>query len=261
MRSFQQPLRQLRPVWSGVLSQCANLTTKNTPRPAPSTNAQPLGAYYENILNYPLPSSTEISNTPVEPSVQKAPSTNKPTTRKPRTPKSATASTNPSTSAKFTKPPPTPTQLTPQEKARIVFGSSLAGPRQRAGALAEKQAKTTIVAGVSIPPRPEEPDNCCMSGCVNCVWDLFREDMEAWSTATAEAKKRLKAEGGTSEALSMDDDGGGSESNWQVSESAKLAKDLWDDDLYQNVPVGIREFMKQEKRLKERHAREGTAGG
>lgn len=30
--------------------------------------------------------------------------------------------------------------------------------------------KGTIVAGVRIPPKPLEPDNCCMSGCVNCTW-------------------------------------------------------------------------------------------
>lgn len=42
--------------------------------------------------------------------------------------------------------------------------------------------------------------------------------------------------------------------------NAKIAKDLWDDEVYQTVPVGIREFMKQEKRLKERHEREGTSG-
>jgi hypothetical protein len=41
----------------------------------------------------------------------------------------------------------------------------------------------------------------------------------------------------------------------------RIAKDFWDEELYKNVPVGIREFMKQEKRLKEKHLREGTVGG
>jgi len=60
----------------------------------------------------------------------------------------------------------------------------------------------------------------------------------------------------------MDDDGGGSEANWDAVEpSSKIAKDLWDDELYRNLPVGIREFMKQEKRLKLKHEREGTVGG
>lgn len=41
----------------------------------------------------------------------------------------------------------------------------------------------------------------------------------------------------------------------------RVAKDFWDDELYKNVPVGIREFMKQEKKLKEKHLREGTSSG
>lgn len=53
------------------------------------------------------------------------------------------------------------------EKARVVFGSRLAGPGKREE---EKLRKGTIVAGVKIPPKPLEPDNCCMSGCVNCTW-------------------------------------------------------------------------------------------
>ena len=78
-------------------------------------------------------------------------------------------------------------------------------------------------------------------------------------------------------AVSMDDDGGGSSSNWDfvgtaqspatgagattsTSTSTSKTDETWNDDLYKNVPVGIREFMKQEKRLKEKHAREGTVG-
>lgn len=99
-----------------------------------------------------------------------------------------------------------------------------------------------------------------MSGCVNCVWDLYREDMEEYTAKKLEAHKRLSAQSG-----SMDADGGGSETNWSPPKGveigeAKIAKDMWDEDVFRNVPVGIREFMKQEKKLKERHEREGTVG-
>lgn len=43
--------------------------------------------------------------------------------------------------------------------------------------------KGTIVAGVRIPPKPLEPDNCCMSGCVNCTWfvkNLICSGMGGW---------------------------------------------------------------------------------
>jgi hypothetical protein len=58
----------------------------------------------------------------------------------------------------------------------------------------------------------------------------------------------------------MDSDGGGSESNWVAPEvgKAKIAKDFWDEELYADLPVGIREFMKTEKLLKKRHESERT---
>ncbi|KAK1836773.1 oxidoreductase-like protein [Podospora conica] len=167
-------------------------------------------------------------------------------------------------------------------QARVVFGSSLAGPAERAERLAAIRSRSRMVAGVRVPPRPDEPDNCCMSGCVNCVWDRYRDEMEEWAAAHGEAERRLRAQevgaaaGVTSEsmgeaarsgrmdvgvyemdggAVSMDEDGGGSDASWDGG------KEAWDEELYRNVPVGIREFMKQEKKLKQKHTREGTLGG
>jgi hypothetical protein len=123
-----------------------------------------------------------------------------------------------------------------------------------------------------------------MSGCVNCVWDRYRDELEEWAAASKEAaqaskkgkslekERRKRKQGGLAGTglmlgegekgaqhtmVSMDDDGGGSESNWGTG----LDTDFTSDDLFKGVPVGIREFMKQEKKLKEKHAREGTSGG
>ncbi|KAJ4303848.1 hypothetical protein N0V88_001445 [Collariella sp. IMI 366227] len=73
-----------------------------------------------------------------------------------------------------------------------------------------------------------------MSGCVNCVWDRYRDEMEEWVDAEKRAAASLRVQ--------------------QVEEEEE-------EELYKNVPVGIREFMKQEKRLKEKHLREGTMRG
>lgn len=123
-----------------------------------------------------------------------------------------------------------------------------------------------------VPPRPEEPDNCCMSGCVDCVWDRYRDEMEVWAAATTRAEEAVRTLGATPDhdasGARLDGDPGtatktsasASSEEMAKTDRPKIAKDFWDDDLYSNVPVGIREFMKHEKRLKKKHEEEGTFG-
>ena len=95
-----------------------------------------------------------------------------------------------------------------------------------------------------------------MSGCVNCVWDNYRDEIEEWAAKSREAKINLRTQSANL-AQSMDDDGGGSETNWHLN---TLGDGDIEEDLFEGVPVGIREFMRVEKRLKNQHAREGTTG-
>ncbi|OTB00498.1 hypothetical protein M426DRAFT_324273 [Hypoxylon sp. CI-4A] len=242
-----------------------------------SQQAVPLGLYYEAVLNRPQPIPEVKPEEPPTSSPKSPRTTVKKTPAKKPKDDANTSSSGPQTSAE---------PATAQQKARIIFGSRLLGPAERAERLEAIRNRSTLIAGVLVPPRPEEPDNCCMSGCVNCVWDRYRDEMEEWVAASAKAGKALEAQRSQTEsprvevsstgksttdglpratsAISMDDDGGGSETNWQpdlkVADRPKITKDLWDDDIYKNVPVGIREFMKQEKKLKEKHRREGTFG-
>ncbi len=266
---------------SGSGSGSGKLPT-GTPGEA-SDQAIPLGPYYESILIKPQPvpdvkPEGPPTSSPKSPrtTVKKAPP-RKPKDSADKKPTSSAASAPTTSNAPQPSAPPS----TAQEKARIIFGSQLAGPIERAERLAALRDRSTWIAGVLVPPQPEEPDNCCMSGCVNCVWDRFRDDMEEWVAASLEAEKALQTQSAPripdgadaikdvpamqgANAASMDDDGGGNETSWQAdlekADTPKISKDLWDDKLYKNIPVGIREFMKQEKRLKEKHMREGTFG-
>ena len=99
-----------------------------------------------------------------------------------------------------------------------------------------------------------------MSGCVNCVWDQYRDDLEEWAEARTEADRRLTPQNQRSStaahvAHSMDDDGGGSETNWDLASPVPLAG----SELFADIPVGIREFMRTEKELKQRHVRRREA--
>jgi hypothetical protein len=158
------------------------------------------------------------------------------------------------TTSQSADPPKSQKEIT-LERARTVFGSK-PGVRERR---LEIDAASTEVAGIKVPPKPSEPDNCCMSGCVNCVWDMYRDEMEEWAEQSAKARAAIQAKrdvtqgsgsmvaehSSPSHVVSMDDDGGGSETNWSGGSG--------EEKLFDDIPVGIREFMKTEKKLKQRH--------
>lgn len=76
-------------------------------------------------------------------------------------------------------------------KSGVIFYSRLAGyPENRP---APDTAK--MYAGVVVPARPEEPLNCCQSGCVHCVWDIYREDIEFYQAKRDEARAVLTKAG------------------------------------------------------------------
>ncbi|OQV03101.1 hypothetical protein CLAIMM_08193 [Cladophialophora immunda] len=145
------------------------------------------------------------------------------------------------------------------ERARKVFGAIRgSGYERRTSSTPDSTWRT--INGVAVPPKPAEPDNCCMSGCVHCVWDDYRDDVEEWAARLHEAQAKApkhrrgapKVEMARPEVHeasgSMDDDGGGSESLWTAPSSEANEEDI----LFKGIPIGIREFMATEKRIRDR---------
>ena len=97
-----------------------------------------------------------------------------------------------------------------------------------------------------------------MSGCVNCVWDAYREEVEVWA---AERRRREIEEGGRGRKVYRavgagvrgEEEGGGMGVGDMDEVGGLRGWDAEGDEaLFEGVPVGIREFMKSEKRLRER---------
>jgi len=100
---------------------------------------------------------------------------------------------------------------------------------------------------------------------VNCVWDRFRDEIEDWAAASAEAKRRqekLEMSSSGAAASSMDDDGGGSEALWSLDEvQKKKDQDVTasQPDLFEGIPIGIRAFIEQERKLKAKRKARGES--
>ncbi|KAK9469463.1 oxidoreductase-like protein [Lipomyces arxii] len=138
-------------------------------------------------------------------------------------------------------------ELSPQERARIVFGSRLAGPARRAAL----ESTYRNILGVKVPSRPTEPDNCCMSGCVNCVWELYRDDFEDWQDRKRKAMKKLI----DNNRLDLWPADFGDVPNLAKG-SATVDESKEEEDAFKDVDVGIRVFIETERRLKKKHAKQ-----
>lgn len=79
---------------------------------------------------------------------------------------------------------------------------------------------------------------------MNCVWDAYREEVEEWA-----AKGRAGNSSVTDPRAVQGQQGG-----------TTNAKGFQKEGLFEGVPVGIREFMALEKRLREKEASEEGKG-
>ena len=63
------------------------------------------------------------------------------------------------------------------------------GEREPLLELYKLKAKTE---GVPTEPRYPEPDECCGSGCIPCVFDTYEKDFEKWQKFSKKLERNLE---------------------------------------------------------------------
>ncbi|PSS36527.1 UPF0651 protein like [Actinidia chinensis var. chinensis] len=59
--------------------------------------------------------------------------------------------------------------------------------------------ETEKVEAEKLPPPPEKPlpGDCCGSGCVRCVWDVYYEELEDYNKLVSESESKRKSDSGS----------------------------------------------------------------
>lgn len=143
--------------------------------------------------------------------------------------------------------------LTPEEKIARVFGGRIKGDvRQSSSRMNVGQPRT--IAGITVPDKPTEPDNCCMSGCINCVWEMYNDDIKEWNAKRKEAAKKLVKKGGVWPADFHPPVQYLKPQNLpeSLAKNALKVKREEEKESWGNVPVLIRVFAEMEKKMKEK---------
>lgn len=138
-----------------------------------------------------------------------------------------------------------------EAKIAKVFGGRIKG-EDRQSSSRINVGEPRMIAGVKVPDKPTEPDNCCMSGCVNCVWEIYNDDVKDWNIQRKKAALQLVTKGGVwpedfhppIELLRPE--------NLPKSLALKASKTGQKDteQPWEKVPVQIRVFAEMEKKIK-----------
>lgn len=160
----------------------------------------------------------------------------------------------------------------PLEGIEKIFGGRIRGD-QRSSSSRLTRGEPRTIAGITVPDRPPEPDNCCMSGCINCVWELFRDDIKEWNDKRRDTALKINQDPLLADFVwpadfhpplrYLDDSHIPKEllSKKHLSDSAKdpgAGGSTKDDDSWQNVPVAIRVFAEAEKKIKAKSKQKKT---
>ncbi|TIA90314.1 hypothetical protein E3P99_01620 [Wallemia hederae] len=126
--------------------------------------------------------------------------------------------------------------------------------KEEAEAATTTASKDTLIEGVRIPskPSPPAPEECCMSGCVNCTYDIYADDLASYLAIAPKAASQLELKG-VDVARWPDDLKGFAGSTTSKSQSeAELEAEKAADTLVSGLDPTMRAFLEMERNLKKK---------
>lgn len=89
------------------------------------------------------------------------------------------------------------------EPSTVSFQTPTTNPTDLSHNKEDKSVDTTpnnayiYIEGVRIPKKPSQPspEECCMSGCVNCTYDIYADDLASYLSAAPKTASELEAKG------------------------------------------------------------------
>ncbi|PWN52381.1 ABC1-domain-containing protein [Violaceomyces palustris] len=122
----------------------------------------------------------------------------------------------------------------------------------------------TVIRGITIPlkPPPPGPEECCMSGCAHCAYDIYAEDLESYHEALSsvrrrllEVEPRLSEEEWKEELLGKRPSGGDEDGGTD----SKLRADREVDEVIGNLDPTMKAFLEMERRMKKQQQQQQVA--
>ena len=114
----------------------------------------------------------------------------------------------------------------------------------------ENESYTTdykYINNVKVPlkPRQPNPDECCMSGCVNCTYDIYADSLTSYLSAAPKAVDKLIENEvdkslWPSDLIKLDDK---NKNNQNVNEDAETQAEKAADDLVKGLDPTMRAFL------------------
>ncbi|KAG0270975.1 hypothetical protein BGZ95_001296 [Linnemannia exigua] len=110
--------------------------------------------------------------------------------------------------------------------------------------LSAASAESTNYHGFAIPVKPSPPgaEDCCMSGCAHCIYDIYEEDRQEYKTKLAETLDEI-AKAGLPPPPNINTKAAGGD-----GASASGAQSTHDED--DDMDPGMKAFLELERKLK-----------